>query len=108
MGAAQTIDRIFHALGDPTRRAIVARVIQGPTSVSDLAKPLKMTLAAVVQHAQILEAGGGMVHSTKVGRIRMCLLEPKGLELASQWIFGRRSLWDKRLGKLGSILGEED
>lgn len=49
-----------------------------------------------------------MVHSTKVGRIRMCLLEPKGLELASQWIFGRRSLWDKRLGKLGSILGEED
>lgn len=58
MGAAQTIDRIFHALGDPTRRAIVARVIQGPTSVSDLAKPLKMTLAAVVQHAQILEAGG--------------------------------------------------
>jgi DNA-binding transcriptional ArsR family regulator len=107
MGAAREIDCIFNALGDPTRRAIVERVSLGPVSVSDLAKPLKMTLAAVVQHVQILEAGG-LIHTEKVGRIRTCTLQPVGFDLAGKWINARKSLWEKRLDKLGTLLDEEN
>jgi DNA-binding transcriptional ArsR family regulator len=106
MGAAQDINRVFSALGDPTRRAIVERVSQGPISVSDLAKPLKMTLAAVVQHIQVLEAGG-LVHTEKVGRVRTCTLQPSGFDLASRWLTARKSLWEKRLDRLGALLDEE-
>ena len=106
MGAARDIDRIFNALGDPTRRAIIERVSQGPVSVSDLAKPLKMTLAAVVQHIQILEVGG-LVHTEKVGRTRTCALQPKGFDLADKWITARKAIWEKRLDKLGALLDEE-
>ncbi|PWU18259.1 MAG: transcriptional regulator [Bdellovibrio sp.] len=97
---------MFNALGDPTRRVIVERVSQGPISVSELAKPLKMTLAAVVQHIQILEAGG-LVHTEKVGRTRTCTLRPAGFDLANKWITARKSLWEKRLDKLGALLDEE-
>jgi DNA-binding transcriptional ArsR family regulator len=107
MGAAQDIDRVFSALGDPTRRAIVERVSQGPISVSDLAKPLKMTLAAVVQHIQVLEAGG-LVHTEKIGRTRTCTLHLGGFNLAVKWINSRKSLWEKRLDKLGALLDEEN
>ncbi len=106
MRTAQDIARVFNALGDPTRRAIVERVSEGPVSVSDLAKPLKMTLAAVVQHIQVLEAGG-LVHTQKVGRVRTCALQPKGFDLASGWITARKSLWEKRLDRLGALLDEE-
>jgi len=107
MRAAQDIARVFNALGDPTRRAIVERVSEGPVSISSLAKPLKMTLAAVVQHIQVLEAGG-LVHTKKVGRVRTCSLHSKGLDLASGWIGARRSLWESRLDRLGAMLDEED
>lgn len=106
MAAVQDIDRIFSALGDPTRRAIIERVSQGPISISDLAKPLKMTLAAVVQHIQILEAGG-LVHTEKIGRTRTCALQPTGFDLANKWITARKSLWETRLDKLGALLDEE-
>jgi DNA-binding transcriptional ArsR family regulator len=107
MRTAPDIARVFNALGDPTRRAIVERVSEGPVSVSDLAKPLKMTLAAVVQHIQVLEAGG-LVHTKKVGRVRTCALRAKGFDLASSWINARQSLWEKRLDSLGALLDEED
>ena len=107
MGAARDIDRIFNALGDPTRRAIIERVSQGPVLVSHLAKPLKMTLAAVVQHIQVLEAGG-LVHTEKLGRTRTCALQPRGFDLATKWINSRKSLWEKRLEKLGALLDEEN
>jgi len=101
------IDRVFHALGDPTRRAIVEKLSEGPISVSFLAKPLDITLAAVVQHLQILEKSG-LIHTEKIGRVRTCRIEPKGLSVAEQWIEDRRSLWEKRLDRLGGLLAEPD
>lgn len=100
-----SVDRVFHALGDPTRRAIVERLSEGPISVSRLAKPLDITVAAVVQHLQVLEKSG-LVHTEKVGRVRTCRMEPSGLSVAEQWIDERRSLWEKRLDRLGSFLAE--
>ncbi len=102
-----SINRVFHALGDPTRRAIVEKLSEGPTSVSLLAKPLEITLAAVVQHLQILEKSG-LVHTEKVGRVRTCRIEPRGLSVAEQWIEDRRSLWEKRLDRLGDLLAEPE
>jgi DNA-binding transcriptional ArsR family regulator len=102
-----SIDRVFHALGDPTRRAIFERVSEGPVSVSSLAKPLKVTLAAVVQHVQVLEKSG-LVRTTKVGRVRTCRMEAKGLSIAEQWISDRRSLWERRLDRLGAVLVEDE
>jgi len=99
------VDRVFHALGDPTRRAIVERLSEGPISVSGLAQPLDITLAAVVQHLQILERSG-LVRTEKIGRTRTCRMEPKGLTLAERWISQRRSLWERRLDRLGSLLAE--
>ena len=86
------IQRIFHALGDPTRRAIVERLGAGPISVSRLAEPLNMTLAAVVQHLQILEQSG-LVRTEKIGRVRTCRINPKGLDAIQQWVEERRSIW---------------
>jgi DNA-binding transcriptional ArsR family regulator len=101
------IDRVFHALGDPTRRAMVERLSQGPVSVSSLAKPLAITLAAVIQHLQILEESG-LIHTEKVGRVRTCRVEPEGLSAAEQWIADRRTLWEQRLDRLGELLAEEE
>jgi DNA-binding transcriptional ArsR family regulator len=102
-----SVDRVFHALGDPTRRAIVERLSEGPISVSKLAKPLDITLAAVVQHLQILERSG-LVHTEKVGRVRTCRMGSRGLQVAEKWIDERRALWEKRFDRLGALLAEED
>jgi DNA-binding transcriptional ArsR family regulator len=102
-----TIDQVFHAFGDPTRRKLVEQLSQGPASVSDLAKPLGITLAAVVQHLQVLERSG-IVRTEKVGRVRTCRIEPTGLNVAADWIAERRSLWERRLDRLGDLLAEED
>jgi DNA-binding transcriptional ArsR family regulator len=101
-----TIDQVFHAFGDPTRRKLIEQLSQGPASVSDLAKPLGITLAAVVQHLQVLERSG-VVRTQKVGRVRTCRLEPTGLNVAADWIAQRRSLWERRLDRLGDILAED-
>jgi len=101
------VNRVFHALGDPTRRAIVERLSAGPFSVSRLAKPLKITLAAVVQHLQVLEESG-LVQTEKVGRVRTCRIEPKGLTVAERWISDRRALWERRFDRLGKLLAESD
>jgi len=98
-------NRVFHALGDPTRRAIVERLSAGPLTVSRLAEPLAITLAAVVQHLQILEESG-LVQTEKVGRVRTCRVEPAGLSAAEQWIADRRSLWENRLDRLGDLLAD--
>ena len=101
------IDRVFHALGDPSRRAIMEKLSQGPISVSRLAEPLDITLAAVVQHLQVLEESG-LVQTEKVGRVRTCRIEPEGLAVAAQWIGDRRSLWERRLDRMGDLLAEPD
>jgi DNA-binding transcriptional ArsR family regulator len=101
------INRVFHALGDPTRRAIVDRLSHSPQSVSGLAAPLDITLTAVVQHLQVLEESG-LVASEKVGRVRTCRLDPAGFSALEEWIRDRRSLWERRLDRLGELLAEED
>ncbi|MBK9314682.1 MAG: helix-turn-helix transcriptional regulator [Acidobacteria bacterium] len=101
------IDQIFRALGDPTRRAIVEKLSEGPISVSQLAQPLNITLAAVVQHLQVLEESG-LVQTEKVGRVRTCRIDPAGLSLAEQWMADRRSVWERRFDRLGDLLVESD
>ena len=97
------LDRMFHALADPTRRVMVERLARGPASVSELAEPLTMSLPAVVQHLAVLEASG-LVRSEKVGRVRTCRIEPKALRTAEQWITARRTIWERRLDRLGEYL----
>lgn len=101
------IDRVLHALADPSRRVIVERLSRGSASVSDLARPLPMSLPAVVQHLQVLETSG-LVRSEKIGRVRTCRLEPAALRPVEQWISGRRSSWERRLDRLGDCLAECD
>jgi DNA-binding transcriptional ArsR family regulator len=104
-GRKINIDRVFHALGDPTRCALMEKLGDGPVSVSRLADPLDITLAAVVQHLQILEESG-LVRTEKVGRVRTCRIDPDGLAAAQKWISDRRPAWDRRLDRLGDLLAE--
>jgi DNA-binding transcriptional ArsR family regulator len=101
------IDRLFHALGDPTRRAMLDRLSQGPVSVSALAAPLGITLTAVAQHLQILEECG-LARTEKLGRVRTCRIESAGFNALEQWIRNHRTLWERRLDRLGAFLAEED
>jgi DNA-binding transcriptional ArsR family regulator len=105
MSSKVKIDRVFHALGDPTRRAIVDRLSRGPLSVSRLAAPLGITLTAVAQHLQILEESG-LAHTEKVGRVRTCRIESAGFSILEQWVSDHRSLWERRLDRLGDLLSE--
>jgi DNA-binding transcriptional ArsR family regulator len=98
-----TLDRVFQALADPSRRAMVERLSRGPASVSELAQPLAMSLPAVMQHLQVLETSG-LVRSEKVGRVRTCRIEPVLLHTAEQWISDRQSGWERRLDRLGDYL----
>lgn len=97
------LDLMFQALADPGRRLMVERLSKGPASVSQLAEPLAMSLSAVVQHLQVLEASG-LVRSEKVGRVRTCTIEPKALSRAEKWISDRRTLWERRFDRLGDYL----
>jgi DNA-binding transcriptional ArsR family regulator len=101
-----TLDRTFQALADPSRRAMIERLCRGPASVSELARPLAMSLPAVVQHLQVLESSG-LVRSQKVGRVRTCQLEPAALHDSEQWIAERRTAWEKRLDRLGDYLATQ-
>jgi DNA-binding transcriptional ArsR family regulator len=100
------LDRTFQALADRSRRSMVERLTLGPASVSELARPLSMSLAAVVQHVQVLEACG-VVKTEKVGRTRLCRIEPAAMTAAEQWITDRRRGWESRLNRLGDVLSEE-
>lgn len=97
--------RVFHALADPTRLAIVERLSRGGISVSEIAEPLNMTLAAVVQHIQVLEQSG-VISTRKQGRVRTCQLEPRALDIVDRWIAQRRSMWERNLDRLGEVLSE--
>ena len=100
------IDRVFQALGDATRRAMMERLSSGPMSVSRLAEPFEMSLAAVIQHLQVLEEAG-LVRTEKVGRVRSCRIDAAGLDAAQQWLKVLRPEWEKRLDRLGNLLVEE-
>jgi DNA-binding transcriptional ArsR family regulator len=105
LNQSSSLDLMFQALSDPSRRVMVERLSRGPASVSELARPLAMSLPAVVQHLQVLEASG-LVQSEKVGRVRTCHLEPAALRTAEQWITERRTSWERRLDRLGDYLAE--
>jgi DNA-binding transcriptional ArsR family regulator len=101
------LDRLFHALGDPTRRAILDQLAVAPMSVSRLAEPLGVTVTAVAQHLQVLEECA-LVHTEKLGRVRTCRIEPAGFATLEKWIKDHRSQWALRLDRLGEMLAEED
>lgn len=103
---SDVLDRTFHALSDPGRRRMLDRLALGPASVSELAKPLPMTLAAVVQHVQVLEASG-LITSQKTGRVRTCSINADALRSAEQWFADRRAVWERRLDRLGAVLDEQ-
>ena len=100
------LDHSFQALADPSRRAMVERLAAGPASVSELAKPLPISLAAVMQHLKLLEESG-LVTSSKQGRVRTCRIEPAALARVERWVAERRALWEQSLGRLGQLLGED-
>ena len=101
--AAELLDRTFHALSDSNRRAMVARLSEGPASVSELAEPLPISLPAVVQHLDVLQRSG-FVSSEKVGRVRTCRLEPAPMRTVEQWIAHNRKTWEGHLDRLGDVL----
>ncbi|WP_157431778.1 ArsR/SmtB family transcription factor [Actinomadura hibisca] len=100
---AGSLDRVFQALADPTRRAMVERLVGGPASVSELAGPLEMSLPAVMQHLRVLEECG-LVRSEKAGRVRTCRIEPAALRAAEEWIVRQRTPREHRLDRLGDDL----
>lgn len=99
------LDAVFHALADPTRRAIVARLCESPASVSELAKPFAMSLPAIVQHLQVLERSG-LVRSEKIGRVRSCSVVPVVVRSAEAWLGLRRTGAERRLDRLEKFLEE--
>lgn len=101
------LDRTFAALADPARRAMVDRLAQGPATVSELAKPLPMSLPAVMLHLKVLEECG-LVRSEKAGRVRTCRIEPQMLSQAEKWVTERRQMWERNLDRLGAYLDETE
>lgn len=101
------LDGLFQALADPTRRALVERLARGPASVSELARPLAMSLPAVVHHLRLLERSG-LVASEKVGRVRTCRIEPRRLDAAGAWLARRRAEWEARFDRLDALLEERE
>jgi len=100
---SSSLDHVFTALGDPTRRAVLARLCKGPATVSDLAAPFPMALPSFVQHLRVLE-DSGLITSTKTGRIRTCQLKVQTLNTARHWLDEQRALWEKRLDRLDDLL----
>ena len=99
------VELLFAALADPSRRQMVDRLSRGPATVSELARPLPMSLPAVMQHLQVLETSG-LVRSQKIGRVRTCRIEPASLRAAEDWVTERRRSWEGRLDRLGDYLTE--
>jgi DNA-binding transcriptional ArsR family regulator len=101
------LDKTFAALADPARRANVERLTQGAASVSELARPLPMSLPAVMLHLKVLEESG-LVKSQKLGRVRTCRIDPQMLSQAEQWVAERRQMWERNLDRLGAYLDETE
>lgn len=99
------LDRLFQALADPARRAIVERLSRGPAGVSQLAQPLPMSLPSAMQHLEMLVTAG-LVKSKKVGRVRTCTIEPKAFSLVDHWLNARRAEWNTRLDQLDAYIEE--
>ena len=107
LNSQKPLDQAFQALGDPTRRALVERLAQGPATVSELARPLPMSLPAVMLHLKVLEESG-LVTSRKTGRVRSCQIEPAMLSQVERWFGERRRMWERNLDALGKFLDETE
>ena len=105
LNQSDPLDLAFQALADPSRRAIVARLTQGPASVSELARPLAMSFPAVMQHLAVLE-GARLVRSQKVGRVRTCRIDAATLGQAEAWLSVQRAEWERRFDRLEAYLTE--
>ena len=103
---AGAADRVFHALADANRRAVIERLTRGPATVSELAAQLGVTVAATVQHLQVLQ-DNELVRSEKVGRVRTCQIDPSGLRNAEAWLQRQRTAWEHRLDRLGAVLDDQ-
>lgn len=103
----QSLDQVFHALADPTRRQMVERLGAGPASVSELGAPFSVSLSAIGQHLRVLEASG-LVRSRKAGRVRTVELSPEALTRAERWFTSHRRRWERRLDRLGALLEEAE
>ena len=99
----QELTRVFQALADPTRRAVIERLTFGPAPVSELARPFKMALPSFVQHLGVLE-DCGLVHSKKRGRVRTYALAPAPMKAAEHWLSAQRAYWERRLDALDDFL----
>ncbi len=100
------LDQVFQALADPTRRGMVERLSRGPASVSELARPLSMSLPAVLQHLHVLEASG-LVRSEKIGRVRTCRIDSRALSAAEHWLGRQRAMWEARFDRLDAFLTQQ-
>ncbi len=101
------LDQVYSALADPTRRAMIERLSQGSASVSELAQPMKMSLAAVVQHLHVLTSSG-VVKTKKIGRVRHCELSPDVLKRASNWLISQQqAFWKAGMREIDQLLAEE-
>ena len=105
MKSTARVERVFHAFGDATRRRMIERLSRGPATVTQLARPLDISLAAATQHLHVLKKSG-LVRTEKVGRVRTCQLDGAGLDVASGWIGECRAAWERRLDRLGEVLAE--
>ena len=103
---AASLDRVFHALADPSRLGMVERLSRGPASVKELAEPLAMALPSVLKHLRVLEQGR-LVRSQKTGRVRVYQLEPRALDAVERWLAQRRANWSERFDRLEQLLTEE-
>jgi len=105
LAAAPALDRAFHALADPHRRAMVARLARGPATVTALATPLPISLPAVVQHLKVLEEGG-LVTSQKVGRVRTCAIATGALKAAEGWLAAQYDMWSARFDRFDAHVAQ--
>jgi DNA-binding transcriptional ArsR family regulator len=101
------LDRLFNALADRSRRVMIERLSRGSAPVTELARPLGISLPSVLQHLEVLRAAG-IVHSKKIGRVRTCSIRPKALGRVEQWLNARRVEWDQRLDRLGALLESDE
>jgi DNA-binding transcriptional ArsR family regulator len=107
LNQSTTLNRAFHALSDPTRRALLDQLTQGPATVSDLARPFDSSLASIVQHLQVLE-GSGLIVTAKVGRTRTCRVSSEAMAGVERWLSERRRIWEGRFDRLGALLGASE
>lgn len=103
--AVPSIDNVFRALADPTRRQVLERLSRSSASVSELAAPFNIALPSFVQHMTVLE-DCGLVSSKKKGRVRTYQLAPKRLRIAENWLVRQRNMWERRLDQLDNYLIE--